>query len=314
MAHWDRSEPQFFDVWDLGWEKASDLEFFSGVEIRTMSKDPDTGAGTYMVRFPPEWSHEVTGEDATMEMFIVDGAITANGQRLGAGGFVAVPKNHGPADLETEGGAQAYVFWNTEWQDDYYYDNQVQIDKVWEKDWILTEMPGLLPGIMHKSLRWPDANEGLFHGGPNGMLRFIMITPGFGDPRQEVHWDSWEENVWLSGDWLMPGRGLCAAGSFLANPAGLKHGPVFTSKGSLLIAHCNAPIGAEFYELQDAAGKEIGSELKRAFQNEESWWSVPRHTNWRDRPEYSLYPSTDPAYPARLNSTVNQPNQSGQTS
>ena len=52
MAHWDRSEPQFFDVWDLGWEKASDLEFFSGVEIRTMSKDPDTGAGTYMVRFP----------------------------------------------------------------------------------------------------------------------------------------------------------------------------------------------------------------------------------------------------------------------
>ena len=299
MAHWDRTEPQFYNVWDLEWGTSNDSSFFDGVETRTMSKNPDTGSGTYMVKFPPGWSHMVTGDDATLEMFIVDGDVTANGELLGAGGFVAVPKNHGAADLSSEGGAQAYVFWNPVWPDDYYYDNQVQIIKVWEMEWITSVMPGLRHGIMHKSLRWPDPAEGLLHGGPGGMLRFIMMAPGFGEPRQEAHFDCWEEMVWLNGDLLMPERGLHSAGSFLANPPGLKHGPLLTSKGSLLMLHCDTPMGAEFYDLRDAEGVEIGTELKRAFQDGESWLKLPKHTDWKDRPEYSIYPNTDLVYATR---------------
>lgn len=299
MPHWDRNEPQFFDVWSLDWGSTNDFEFFHGIETRTMSKDPDTGAGTYMVKIPKGWTYRVTADDATLEMFIVDGDVTANGQALGAGGFVAVPKKQGPVDLSSNGGAQAYVFWNTEWTDGYYYDNQPEIVKVWEKDWIITEMPGLRHGILHKSLRWPDPTGGTHHGGPNGMLRFILMAPGFGEPRQEVHWDCWEEMVWLNGDLLMPERGLHAAGSFLANPSGLKHGPLLTSKGSLLMLHCDAPMGAEFHDLHDGDGNDIGQDLKASFQDGESWLSRPSHTDWSERPEYPLYPSTDPVYAER---------------
>lgn len=299
MASRERSEPHFFNVWALDWGTTDTFEFFSGLETRTMSTDSGTGSGTYMVKFPPGWKRSVTGDQATIELFIVDGDMTANEQQLGAGGFVAVPKNRGPAELSTEGGAQAYVFWSTDWTEGYYYDGQVQIVKVWEKEWILTEMPGLRHGILHKSLRWPDPEGGLMHGGPNGMLRFIMMAPGFGEPRQEVHWDCWEEMVWLSGDLLMPERGLHAAGSFLSNPAGLKHGPLLTSKGSLLILHCDAPMGADFHELRDEEGSDVGAHLKQAFQDGESWLKGPEHTNWKDRSEYSIYPSTEPVYATR---------------
>ncbi len=299
MALWDRNQPQFYNVWDLDWETINDFSFFEGIEARTISKNPDTGAGSFMVKFPPGWSHKATGDDATLEMFIIDGDVTANGQRLGAGGFIAVPKKLGPADLASEGGAQAYVFWNTDWVDDFYYDNQVEIVKVWEKDWIPSVMPGLRHGIMHKSLRWPDPHGGEFHGGPGGMVRFIMMAPGFGEPRQEVHWDCWEEMVWLTGDLLMPERGMHAAGSYLSNPPDLKHGPLLTAKGSLLLLHCDKPMGAEFHDLQDADGEEVGTALKAAFLDGESWLKQPQHADWDNRPEHPIYPNIDPVYATR---------------
>ena len=235
-------------------------------------------------------------DEATVEIFVVEGDLTADGRTLGAGGYAAVPKGRGPLELSSAGGFQAYVFWNPVWADGYYYDDQPYVAKVWEIDWILTEMPGLRHGIMHKSLRRPDPAEGLFHGGPGGMLRFIHMAPGFGEPRQEVHWDTWEEMVWLAGDLLMPERGMHAPGSFLANPPGLKHGPLLTARGSLLMLHCDAPMGAQFYELTSDEGEEVGAELVRSFHDGESWLETPRHTDWDQRREQPIYPSTTPLY------------------
>lgn len=296
MNHRNRDDPQFFHVWALPWETVPGPSFLHGVETRIMSDRPETGAGTYMVKMPAGWSHVEQADEGALEIFVVEGDLTANGRTVGAGGYAAVPKGCGPLELSTQGGFQAYAFWNPIWAEGYYYDNQPYVAKVWEIDWILTEMPGLRHGIMHKSLRWPDPAEGLFHGGPGGMLRFIQMAPGFGEPRQEVHYDTWEEMVWLAGDLLMAERGMHAAGSFLANPAGLKHGPLLTAKGSLLMLHCEAPMGAQFSELTNDEGEEVGTELVRAFHDGESWLEPPIHADWDQRPEQPIYPSTTPLY------------------
>ena len=299
MSHRNRDAPQFFDVWTLAWEKISGPEFFHNLDVRVMSDRPETGDGTYMIKAPAGWQHTERADEGALEMFVVEGDVTANGRTIGAGGYVAAPLDCGEVEMSSASGFQAYVFWNATWVKGYYYDNKPYIAKVWEIDWILTEMPGLRHGIMHKSLRWPDPAEGLFHGGPGGMLRFIHMAPGFGEPRQEVHWDCWEEMVWLAGDLLMPERGMHAPGSFLANPPGLKHGPLLTSKGSLLMLHCDAPMGAEFSELVNEDGEEVGTQVVREFHDGQSWLETPGHTDWENRSEYRLYPNTEPAYATR---------------
>ena len=102
--------------------------------------------------------------------------------------------------------------------------------------------------------------------------------------------------VWLAGDLLMPERGMHAPGSFLANPAGLKHGPLLTARGSLLMLHCEAPMGAQFSELTNDDGEEVGAQLVADFHDGESWLETPRHTDWNQRREQPIYPSTTPLY------------------
>tara|TARA_X000001036_G_scaffold424423_1_gene449438 strand:- start:4464 stop:5387 length:924 start_codon:yes stop_codon:yes gene_type:complete len=300
----DRDNPQFFDVWQLDWEKGNEnnsAKLFHDLDVRVMSERKEDGQGTYMVQAPAGWSHIEQADEGTLELFLLEGDLTVNGQTVGAGGYVAVPQDCGAAELTTTRGFKGYAFWDSKWVKDYYYDNQIYVAKVWEVDWILTEMPGLRHGIMHKSLRWPDPTEGLHHGGPGGMLRFIHMAPGFGEPRQEVHWDCWEEMVWLAGDLMMPERGMHAAGSFLANPPGLAHGPLLTAKGSLLMLHCDAPMGAEFNDLFDSEGNEIGTEIRRTFHDGTSWLEAPKHSDWEDCPEYDLYPNSEPHYVEREN-------------
>ena len=287
---WRRDIPQFYNVWEQAWGPLDGPVFAHGLEARLISNDPDNGSATMMVQLPAGWKFTESSEDGALELFVLEGDVTGNGKRVGAGGFLAVPKQGGPLELSSEGGAYAYAWYNPELATDYYYDNQPFVTKVWQEDWVLTDMPGVRHGIMHKSLRWPDPHEGLIHGGPAGMLRFILMTPGFPESRQETHHDCWEEIVWLSGDFMMPERGIHGPGSFLGNPAELKHGGLMTQAGNLMILHCDAPMGAEFNEIPN------GQEIVESYLDTTSWLNPPGHTPWEDAPQFDLYSSTEPKF------------------
>jgi hypothetical protein len=287
---WRRDIPQFFNVYDMSWDTIDGPAATHGLEARVISRDPDKGGATLMARIPPGWKHTETAEDGSVEIFVLEGDMTGNGTRVGAGGFLAVPPDGGPLELSSEGGAYVHVWHDPNLARDYYYDNQPFVTRVWQEDWILTEMPDVRHGIMHKSLRWPDPHEGLVHGGPGGMLRFILLTPGFPEPRQETHHDCWEEIVWLTGDFMMPERGVHGPGSFLGNPAELKHGGLVTQAGTLMLLHCDAPMGAEFTEIPK------GKEIAENYLDTTSWLDPPSHTPWEDCAQYELHPKTDPTY------------------
>ncbi len=287
---WRRDIPQFFNVYEMGWDSIDPSAVFHGLEARVISKHEDNGQTTAMVRIPAGWKFTQDGDEGGLELFVLEGEVTGNGQLVGAGGFLAVPRNGGKLELSSDGGAYAHIWWDPLFATDYYYDNQPFITKIWQEDWVLTEMPEVKHGIMHKSLRWPDPCEGLLHGGPAGMLRFILLTPGFPEARQETHHACWEEIVWLTGDFMMPERGIHGPGSFLGNPAELKHGGLMTQAGTLMILHCDAPMGAEFTEIPN------GKEIVENYLDTTSWLNPPGHTDWVDCPQYEMNPKTEPTY------------------
>ena len=120
----NRSEPQFFSIYEMGWERGRGPEIISGLNVRFVSRDPDSGASTYMAQLPPGWRVDEAADEATIEVFVLEGDLSANGQQVGAGGFVAIPKNCGPCELSSETGAQVYLWWTPIWPSGYYYNSE----------------------------------------------------------------------------------------------------------------------------------------------------------------------------------------------
>jgi hypothetical protein len=290
MSHWNRSEAQFFNMYELPWRNENDLPMFHNLESRLVSRDMNSESRTYMVRIPAGWSHLEKADEAALEMFVFDGDMTGNGKRVGAGGYLAIPRGGGTLEMSSANGAHVLVFWNPELSADDYYDGEPYVTSVWREDWTQTKMPELTHGIMHKSLRWPDPTGGDRHGGPAGMIRFIVMTPGFGEARQEAHHECWEECIFLAGDLLIPQRGVHGAGTVLNNPADLKHGGLITQKGAILLLHCNHPMDVEFTCLTN------GQQIADDYRDTASWLPEPAHVEWKDHSLYPLCPNSDPGY------------------
>ncbi len=293
MSHWNRDEAQFFNIFDLPWRAENDLAMFHGLDSRLVTKDPSSSSRTYMVHVPGGWSHTEQAEDGSLEIFVYEGDMTGNGTRVGAGGYLAVPRGGGTLEMSSANGAHLLVFWNENVRAEDYYDGQPFVSSVWRESWVSTEMPELNHGIMHKSLRWPDPSGGDRHGGPAGMIRFILMTPGFGETRQEAHHETWEEVIFLHGDLLIPQRGVHGAGTLLNNPPDLLHGGLITQKGGILLLHCDHPMDVEFTCLTH------GQQIADDYRDMESWLPGGGHKEWKDHELYPLCPNSDPGYNRR---------------
>ena len=219
-ADHNRDNPQLFNAYELPWKLVDGPPIVHGLEARLLTVDTTGGATTLMARIPPGWRYTESADEATVELFVAEGDVSVNGDRAGAGGFIAIPKDCGPGELFSAAGAQIFVWWTPDWPADYYYNSKVYVTNVVNEPWIVSEMPGVSHGIMHKALRVPDPCEGVFHGGPAGSLRLILLTPGFGEPRQERHHNTYEE-MGLSQRRLLHARAwLHGARHALHEPAG----------------------------------------------------------------------------------------------
>jgi hypothetical protein len=280
--HWRRDEPQFFNVYGLDPDTERILPpIAAGTEGRLISSDGESGASMCLLRLPAGWSYRTKPDDPTVEILVLEGTMNAESHELKPGGFVAVPDGLGGCELGSRSGGQVMVLWEPDVSGSYYYGSDLHVTRVRDIPWAHTELTGVQHGILHKSLRVPDPAEGALHGGPAGLLRFVLLAPGFGEQRQEVH-PEWEAIVFLSGDFLMPERGFCGPGTCLANPAGLWHGPLLSQRGSVMIVQTSGPVGSEFTEVP--AGKEISEHYLDG-----SLIEPPRSEDWPERPEYDMW-------------------------
>ena len=237
--HTSREQPQFYNVHELDWQPHSEVPALAGVSARLLSKDTDGASMTVMAKLPAGWRAVEQADEATVEFFVLEGGLAVNGEEVGAGGYAYLPGQSGSAELGSAGGAQVVVFWNAEL--DSIHGTEIMLRRVWQEPWAASSMPGALHGAMHKSLRLPDVGDGEIHGGPGGLVRLVILTPGFLDDREHVH-SVWEEMLFLGGDLLMPNRGVIAPGSYLGNPAEFWHAPMITQRSSIMLLQTTAPI------------------------------------------------------------------------
>ena len=275
---WSRTEPQFFNIHGLDWAKAEESRLLDGVDARLLSRDDEGASTTTMARLPAGWSAIESGEDATTEFFVLEGDLSINGEAVGAGGYAFIPRGApGDTDLRSVAGAQVIVFSNVTMAPEHGTD--VIVRKLWKEPWNESVMPTALHGALHKSLRLPDVGDGDVHGGPGGVVRVVILTPGFLDAREHVH-EVWEEMLFLGGDLLMPDRGILAPGSYLGNPAEFWHAPMITQRASVMLLQTTAPIDMIIRDYP------AGPEMAEAYLDGESWLAEPEHQDWESITHY----------------------------
>lgn len=236
---WRRDTPQWFNVHELAWETGGEPRIAFGVESRLISRAAGSdGSATMMLRLPAGWRLSQPSHEATVELLVLGGDLSVEGRRQGAGGFVAISPGCGDAELSSEGGAEVLLFHNPELTAEHCYGGELHTLETWAIDWTpFVQAADQRHGLMYKSLRVPDVTAGTVHGGPGGMLRLVLIVPGYTSPEHEYHEDSWEEIVFLSGDIVMPNRGVGHAGTVLCNPASVEHGPYASQRSSVMVCH-----------------------------------------------------------------------------
>lgn len=110
-THWRRDEPQFYNVHELEWSSASDLAVTSAADCSMLNRNEDTGSATLMVRLPAGWHGRHQAQDGTLEVFVLEGQLTLNGESVGTSGFMFVPEGSGDSELSSEQGATALFYW-----------------------------------------------------------------------------------------------------------------------------------------------------------------------------------------------------------
>jgi hypothetical protein len=281
---WRRDVPQLYNAYELPRTEDTGSEFLAGAAARTLSRDRDSGSTSSIIEVPPRWNHRERCDDGTLELFVLQGDLGINEARVGTGGFVALCRGGGDVDLASSSGAIALAFWNPDLDVAFYYGCDVYVTHAHHLPWQMSNTPGARHGWLHKSLRLPDPASGALHGGPSGYLRLVLMAPGVGEPRQEVHHACREEILLLSGDFLMPERGLMGAGTFFANPAHLRHGPMANQHGAYMLVQTDAP--------QDTAYRytlPAGPALTEDYLQTTSLLQPPRTLKWRDTPQYETW-------------------------
>jgi hypothetical protein len=278
-----RSDPTWANVWESAWqENASGPAIMRGTEARPMSRDADGPGRSFTLRLPPGWKHVERG-DATVEIFVLEGAVDVAGTTLRVYGFAGIPKGSEPVEIASPTGAHVAVWHNEGLPGEDVYPDGISLRRTWQDHWEPYEVPGLRHGMLYKGLRQPDKVKGAFHGGPRGMLRLHLITPGYPSVQEEIHENCAEEILFIAGDLLMPNRGWGGPGTLLVNPPGYPHGPYVSQKGILLLIHSTSPMPTSYTDFP--AGPEICAHYLETTPLVEHTCTDP----WHVRPEKAAW-------------------------
>ena len=293
---WLRDEYQFYNLFELDRTPLDNPGALGGLTGSLMSGDEKTGARTYVVELPSGWQAEVDGKDSTLELFLLNGDVSLEGERVGATGYVHLPQDGGGGELRSEKGALALAFWNPDMPAFPAPYTRNRVTSLWKEPWT-PSLPGS-HSIMHKSLRLPDPlphpNAEGFDGGPGGYMRILYLPPGLIYDQEQVHHECFEEIILLQGDQMMVDEGIMGVGSVVSHPREWWHAPYASQGGALLLVHTDAPMGHPWPERPYPGTYEIAE----TYLDEEALDVPTQHIPWcdcfslraaQDTPEYQAW-------------------------
>lgn len=233
-----RAHVEFIQAQAVPWTQGYPGGQRDDVESKVLSYDPDNGAATAILRYPAGWRRdrpEVFGCDE--EFFVLDGALTINGQRYHPHSYGYFPAGYPRQGAISEAGAVLLTFFEGPAEtakpgQGFRIDGGLVpfIDTL-SMPWApVTHDPKVPVGLMTKTLRIdPDTKERTWMNArlPGG------VRDGFLGA-QEYH-PVVEEVFLLAGDLFLE-RGVLQAGGYFWRPPPIKHGPFGTRAGLMMIA------------------------------------------------------------------------------
>lgn len=284
--HWRRDAPTFYNFLSLNRDKGDRPDAIGGVPGALMSHDEISLAETHYLEIPPGWKSRSDARDASLEFFVLSGALSLADETVGAGGYIHLPQGCGGGELSSETGAKVLAFWNPNLPCFPYPYTRQRLLHTHEAPW-KNSVPGA-HGVMHKSLRLPDPTpetpEAGFDGGPGGYLRFQFIAPEMIAEGEHVHHECWEEIILLQGDVMLINEGQMGMGSVVGHPQEWYHAPFVSRGGALILVHTDAPMGFPWppREYPDAMN------LCTHYLQDSGLDRHIKHVDWADHPLASM--------------------------
>ena len=225
----------------LPWQP-SPWPFLPGCQVKTLSRDPDSGAASLLVRYPSGWSAPAPGPlGTTEELFVLDGLLVLDGRRYGQDCYGWFPPGRRHAVRTAPDGAVALQFFGAEPECGSGAPRPARPAAEGEGDGEL---------IDSFALEWSadDGNDAFGGAGrrckvlrgslAGGSATVLIASPPHLHPpgwrgAQEIHGCA-EEMFLLSGDLVSP-VGPMTAGAYCWRPPGLAHGPYASRGGNLAL-------------------------------------------------------------------------------
>ena len=215
--------------------------------VRTLSRDPDDGAASTMIKYPAGW--RLNGPQALTadeELFVLEGSLSINGQAYDKHCYAHLPAGYNRTEMATSTETVVLTFFSSEPEpakaSDFNPDRLVEhLDT--------RAMPGQTgkrkhmqsgdwdpSGTIHKTLFLdPETEERTW---------LIGLMPYWFSPMIEKHPVA-EEEFAVLGDICFP-NGVMRDGGYFWRPPDIEHGPFGTWGGTLHLCRCKGgPFSAE---------------------------------------------------------------------
>jgi len=230
-----RPHIEFIQAQLLPWRRIGQGAARPDAEYKFLSRDPETGACSALIRYPAGWrregDHRIVADE---EFYVLDGRLTVDGDEYEHDHYGFIPARHGGNDMAAPNGAVVLTFFNREPElyrgEEPPQTESIHIDAL-HMPWDMTLNDPKLAhlGISRKDLR-TDAET--------GERTFLsMILPHSEPPGKEgpqEHHPIVEEAYTISGSLTGP-HGTMEPGSYFWRPPGIPHGPFGTRWGCVCL-------------------------------------------------------------------------------
>ena len=231
----------------LPWQ-ASHWPYLPGCQVKVLSRDPEGGAVTALVRYPSGWAAPAPGHLSTTEaLFVLEGLLELDGRQYGQDCYGWFPTGWKHASRSAPEGAVVLAFYDA---DPVCGGAPPSAGPAAESIFIdAFELPWSTAGVERVFGGGGHLWKAL-HGSPatGSATMLIASAPHLHPPRwlapQEIH-SCAEELFLLSGDFLC-NVGQMGSGAYCWRPPGVAHGPYGSRGGNLALLRTHgAPLTTE---------------------------------------------------------------------
>jgi hypothetical protein len=234
---WDRPTVDFIQSQDLPWDVVPRGEFGTGDVRRVLSRDPEDGAISAILRF----RNSISGRlEAGADVFILEGHGTLNGSPVHASDYVFLEPG-------------AVIDWRPTSRTSIFFGSfggprldSMTAEPLTAVDVVPTERLAWVSAgwASEGALESGAAMKWLRRDGPSLVLLAAML-PGWKSPAQEAH-PVYEESFKLYGDIIMGSRGVMGPGAYFYRGPDIVHAPLYTRTGTMSLIRWSSPATSVF--------------------------------------------------------------------